>query len=156
MKKNHWVSIIVVFTLLVSGSLYATGLRKNFLEYEITPMEDLYLGKQAEKVWQLSYSQEEVPVTIVKKKNLDGTNYIVRTAFFEVNYLAGPEGFGAMQVKKHWSMVPKQITMAVINQEELARQRIITPNPVDDKKALEFIACYLPYLIHDNYTHLLK
>jgi len=156
MKKFNLVLVIVVLTLLVNGSVYATGLRKEFKEYQISTVEDLYLGKQVEKAWQLSYSTEEVPVTIVKKKNLDGTNYIVRSAYFEVDFLAGPKGFGAVQLKRSWSKVHKSITRAVINQEELQRLKVITPNPVNDKEALGLIASYLPGLINDNYTHLLK
>ncbi len=156
MKKINLVLVIVVLTLLVNGSVNATELRRGFKEYKISPVEDLYLGKQIEKAWKLSYGTEEEPVTIVKKKNLNGTNYIVRSAYFEVNFLAGPNGFGAVPLKRSWCKVHGSITRAVINQEELQRHKVITPNPVDDKKALGFIACYLPELINDNYTHLLK
>ncbi|NQU86232.1 MAG: hypothetical protein HQ541_10770 [Mariniphaga sp.] len=156
MKKINLISLTVALILLVSVSVNATGLRKEFNNYEIAPVEDLFLGKKVEKVWTLTYSPNEAPVTVVKKKNLNGTNYIIRSEHFEVNYLAGSEGFGAAELKRSWSNVPKKITKAVISQDEMKRQRIITPNPVDDERALGLIASFLPMLVNDDYTHLLN
>ena len=156
MKKRNLVSLTVALFLLISVSVNATGLREEFKDFEITPVEDLHLGKKVEKVWVLTYSDDESPVTVVKKKNLDGTNYIVRSEFFEVNYIAGPEGFGATELKRSWSNVPKRISQAVLSEDELKRQQIITPNVVDDEKALGLIASYLPMLVNDSYTHLLN
>ncbi|MBN1821258.1 MAG: hypothetical protein JXR31_17055 [Prolixibacteraceae bacterium] len=156
MKKLNLVTLMVALVLFVSVTVNATGSRKEFIDYQINQVEDLFLGKKAEKVWTLTYSVNETPVTVVKTKNLDGTNYVVHSKYFEVNYLAGPKGFGAVELKKGWSNVPKKISRAVISQDELKRQQIITPNPVDDEKALGLIASYLPMLINDGYTHLLN
>lgn len=90
MKKINLITLSMALILLVSVSVNATGLRKEFNNYEITSVDDLYLGKKVEKVWTLTYSPNEAPVTVVKKKNLDGVNYVIRTAHFEVNYMAGP------------------------------------------------------------------
>jgi hypothetical protein len=38
----------------------------------------------------------------------------------------------------------------------MKNQQIITPNKVDDEKALGLIASYLPDLLNDGYTHLLN
>jgi hypothetical protein len=59
-------------------------------------------------------------------------------------------------MKSTWSSVPRKITKAVISREGLEKQRILTPNKVDDEKALGLIASYLPELINDGYTHLLN
>ena len=107
-------------------------------------------------VWQISYSQEEVPVTVVKHKTLEGTEYVVQSEHFAVCYAVTPDGFGAKQVRSKWCTVPKKINKAVINQEELARQQIISPTSVDDDTALGLIASYLPDLLNDGYTHLLN
>jgi len=60
------------------------------------------------------------------------------------------------KVKKSWSSVPLEICSAVLNAEEMKKQGIITPNGVDDEKALGLIASYLPQLLNENYTHLLN
>lgn len=156
MKRTSLFSIVVVFGLLVSISANATGVSTEFKHYEITPVDDLYLGKKVEKVWTLTYSGDQRPVTVIKTRNIEGTNYIVRSEFFEVNYLSGSEGFGVVELKKHWSNIPKQITNAVINQKEMQNQRIITPTRVDDEKALGLIAGFLPLLLNEGYTHLLN
>ena len=156
MKKLNSVTLTMALIFLVSVSVNATGLRKEFKNYEIDQVDNLFLGKNVEKVWTLTYSDDETPVTVIKKKNLDGTNYIVRTQYFEVNYLAGPEGFGAQELKANWRKVNKQISRAVISQDELNRQRILTPNLVDDEFAVGLIASYLPKLVNDGYTHLLN
>jgi hypothetical protein len=59
-------------------------------------------------------------------------------------------------MKKSWRNVPKQISDAVLNQEEVKKQAIITPNKVDDETALGLIAGFLPQLINEGYTHLLN
>jgi hypothetical protein len=38
----------------------------------------------------------------------------------------------------------------------MARQEIITPNRVNDEKAMGLIASFLPDLINDGYTHILN
>ena len=52
--------------------------------------------------------------------------------------------------------ITKKISRAVISREEMKRQQIITPNRVDDERALGLIASYLPDLVNDGYTHLLN
>jgi len=156
MKKIKVITLIFALAFFVSFTVNATGLSKEFSNYEIEEVEGLFLGKTAEKIWTLSYSADEVPVTVVKKKNLEGVNYVVRTEYFEVNYLCNGQGFGVREVKKGWSKVPKQITKAVVNKDEMERQRIISPNKVEDEKALGLIASYLPDLLNQGYTHLLN
>ena len=156
MKKLSYVSLTAVFVLLITVSVSATGLRTEFNAYEISPVEDLYVGKNVDKIWTLSYSNEEIPVTVVKRNTLEGTEYVVHSKYFEVSYAATANGFGAKEVRKSWSNVPKKITRAVISQEEMKRQEIITPNKVDDNKALGLIASFLPDLVNDGYTHVLN
>ncbi|HYQ57213.1 MAG TPA: hypothetical protein VEP89_07675 [Draconibacterium sp.] len=70
--------------------------------------------------------------------------------------LAADKGFGTRTVKKAWTKVDRRINQAVINQEQLKNQEIITSKKVDDKLALGLIASYLPDLLNDGYTHLLN
>lgn len=156
MKKLSFVSVLMMGLFLMSVTVNATGLRTEFSEFEISPVNDLYLGKSVQKVWTLSYSQNEVPVTVVKHKTVEGVEYTVHSEHFEVSYASVAAGFGAREVRKSWSNVPKRINKAVLNQAELKNQQIITPNKVNDEKALGLIASYLPDLLNDGYTHLLN
>lgn len=156
MKKLSLVSLLSVCVFVLSLSANATGLRNEFRNYEITSIDDLYFGKNVEKVWTLSYSANETPITVVKHKTLEGDVYVVHSKYFDVCYASTANGFGAKKVRNAWSNVPKKITNAVISQNELKRQEIITPNKVNDEKALGLIASFLPGLVNDNYTHLLN
>ena len=156
MKKLSILSLLIVCSFVLSLSVNATGLRNEFRNYEITSIDDLYLGKNVEKVWTLSYSTNETPITVVKHKTREGEAYVVHSKYFDVCYTSTANGFGAKEVRNAWSNVPKKITNAVISQEELSRQKILTPNKVDDEKALGLIASFLPDLINDSYTHLLN
>lgn len=156
MKKVRLLSVITVSFLVLAISVNATGLRTEFANYEISTVDDLYVGKKVQAIWTLSYSTDEVPVTVVKRKTSEGAEYVVHSKFFEVSYAATNNGFGAKEVRKSWSNVDKKITKAVLSQEEMARQQIITPKNVNDQRALDLIASYLPDLVNDGYTHLLN
>jgi hypothetical protein len=156
MKKLNYVTILVVVFFLVSTAANATGLRTAFKAYEIEEVDNLYLGKSVKALWTLRYNANEEAVTVVKRKTLEGTEYVVYSKYFEISYANTAEGFGAKEVRRAWSNVPREINRAIISQQELARQRVLTSNRVDDAKALGLIASYLPDLINDGYTHLLN
>jgi hypothetical protein len=156
MKKLGLLSAALVCMVLVSSTVLATGLRTEFKDYQIKAVDDLVVGKNVKAIWTVSYSNEETPVTVVKRNTAEGAEYVVYSKYFEVCYLAGTNGFGTKQVRNSCSNVPKKICKAVINQEQMKRQEIITPNKVDDEKALGLIASFLPDLINDGYTHLLN
>ena len=92
------------------------------------------MGKSVKALWTVSYSDQEDPVTVVKRKTLEGVEYVVHSKFFQISYASSSEGFGAKETRRAWSDVPKRISRAVINKEELVRQEIITPNKVDDER----------------------
>lgn len=157
MKKLN-VTILAVAFLLVSvvASASETGSRAAFKAYEIEEVDNLYMGKSVKSLWTLRYSATEEPVTVVKRKTLEGVEYVVHSKHFEISYATTVYGFGAKETRRSWSEVPRKITRAVISQEELARQKVISPNKVNDEIALGLIASYLPDLINDGYTHLLN
>lgn len=154
--KLKVLSVLAVCLLALTISVNATGLRSEFKAYEISEVNDLFVGKNVNAIWTLSYSEIETPVTVVKRKTMEGTEYVVRSKFFEVSYASSAAGFGAKEVRSSWSSVPKKISKAVLSQEEMKRQQILTPNKVDDEMALGLIASYLPDLINDGYTHILN
>ena len=155
MKKLSFFSVLMVCMFLVSN-VSATGTRNEFKTFDITSVNDIFVGKNVKAIWTVSYSNTETPVTVVKRKSLEGVEYVVHSKYFEVSYLASSQGFGTKTVRHSWSNVPKKINKAVINQKEFEKQKVITPNKVDDEYALGLIASYLPYLLNDSYTHLLK
>lgn len=156
MKKLNYVIILVVGFLFVAISANAAGIRNEFREYEITTVNNLHVGKSVKAIWTLSYSENEAPVTVVKRKTMEGFEYVVQTDHFAVSYASTVNGFGAKEVRNTWTNVPKKITNAVISKEQLVKQKVITPNKVNDEMALGLIASYLPELLNDNYTHLLN
>jgi len=156
MKKLSFFAVSVMVLFLSTSIANATGVRAALDNYSITSVDDLYMGKHVKAIWKISYSKDEVPVTVVKRKTLEGTEYLVQSEYFAVCYTSTADGFGAKQVRSSWCNVPKKINLAVINKQELAKQQIITPNKVDDDKALGLIASYLPDLINDGYTHILN
>lgn len=156
MKKLNVLSVLFVCLFLMSVAANAIGLRTGFKAYEISTVEDLYVGKKVKAIWTVRYSENETPVTVVKRKTVEGIEYVVHSKFFDVSYASSADGFGVKEVRKSWSNVSKKISRAVISQKEMRNQKIITPNKVDDEKALGLIASYLPNLLNDDYTHLLN
>ena len=156
MKKLSLVSFLVICLVVVSVSVHATGMRKEFRNFEISAVDDIFMNKKIQQVWTISYASNELPVTVVKRKTLEGVEYVVHSKYFDVSYASTADGFGAKEVRNSWRNVSKKISHAVLSGDELKRQQIITPNGVDDEKALGLIASYLPMLVNDNYTHLLN
>lgn len=156
MKNLKLLAVFVIFSVVVSASVNATGFRKDFKNYEIELVDDLNLGKSVDKVWILTYNSSQNPITVAKHKTGEGTEYVVHSNFFEVCYAATSNGFGVKRVKNSWRSVPRQISKAVINEEQMKRQEVISPSRVDDERALGLIAAYLPELINDDYTHVLN
>ena len=107
-----------------------------------------------EQAWKLSYDENKAPIVIELFNSKKGKTFIVRTDYFEVAYVSSPKGFGARKVKISESKVPDSLTSQVIRAEELARQRILSTEEVDEKTAVELIAAYLPDLVNSGYKHL--
>ncbi|WP_347840929.1 hypothetical protein [uncultured Draconibacterium sp.] len=156
MRKVNVTIAIISILFIFNTVAKATGVKNEFKDFEITLVNDLNMGKKVEAVWTLNYNESENPVTVVKRKTIEGIEYVVSSEFFTVRYLASANGFGAKEARKSWSAVHSKINHAVINQKQLQNQGIITPNKVDDKMALGLIASYLPDLINDGYAHVLN
>lgn len=156
MRKLNVITSVLVCLVLLTGNVLANGLKTEFKDYEIKAVDDLIVGKDVKAMWTLSYDNAETPVTVVKRKTIEGTEYVVYSKYFEVCYLASAKGFGIKPVRNSWSNVPKKINKAVINQNEFKKQEVLTQNKVNDEMALGLIAGYLPFLLNEGYTHLLN
>jgi uncharacterized membrane protein YvbJ len=113
------------------------------------------LGKSVEKVWTISYSELEKPITIVLRTVANGKEYVVRSEFFEVIYVSDKAGFGVKKIYAPLKEVPTKINSSVLNKQQIQNQKILTPNEVSDAYALSLIASYLPDLLNDGYKHLI-
>lgn len=154
--KNATLRTSILGALLIAGlASFATSGKTGNTEFEINPVENLNLGKTAEKVWTISYSEVEKPVTITMQKQGKYSEFIVRSDFFEVVYSSNEEGFGAKCVKSSERSVKSKICAGVISQKAMENQRILTQNPVSDDYALGLIASYLPDLLNKGYEHLI-
>ena len=156
MKKLSVLASVLICLVFVSVNALATGFRSEFKDYKIKTIDDVNVGKDVKAIWSISYSNNETPVTVIKRKTQDGAEYAVYSKYFEVSYLSSAKGFGTKLLKKSKSSVPAKINNAIINMKELKKQEILTPNSVNDEQALELIASYLPFLLNEGYTHLLN
>jgi len=150
MKSLNLILIVFALIFCMNFTANATG------NYVITPVESLSYGKDIEKAWTLSYGNDEAIVTVLKKMSSKGVNYIVRSKFFEVCYASGTKGFGIQALNRNDCTVPQRISSAILNEEEMEKQKIITTEKISDDYALGLIANYLPELINENYSHLLN
>lgn len=155
MKSSTIRFAIVAALLLASSFSFAIPTEKETNEIAITPIENLYLGKSVEKVWTISYSELEKPITIVLRTVANGKEYVVRSEFFEVIYVSDKAGFGVKKIYAPLKEVPTKINSSVLNKQQIQNQKILTPNEVSDAYALSLIASYLPDLLNDGYKHLI-
>lgn len=155
MKNSKFYFVLIAILLVAYSFAFAGGADKGNNEIEITPLESLYLGKSIQKVWTISYSEQEKPVTITLHSARNKKEYIVRSEFFEVIYVSDKNGFGVRTMPRSLKEVPWQIDTKVLNQQQLESQKILTPGKVSDAIALGLIADYLPILLNENYRHLI-
>ncbi|MGV8139444.1 MAG: hypothetical protein AB2L20_29970 [Mangrovibacterium sp.] len=148
-RKMATLLLSVVF--FSASAVSADALAAN---YVIVPVARQDLGLGVEQAWKLSYDENRAPIVVELFNSKKGKTFIVRTDHFEVAYVSSPKGFGARKVRISESKVPDSLTSQVINEEELAKQRILSTEEVDEKAAIELIAAYLPDLVNSSYKHL--
>lgn len=152
-----------IITICALAAFFFAGTRVNAISpasdesnrVEVTAVDDLHLGNSIEKLWKVSYSKEETPVTIALRPTAKGTEYVVRSKFFEVIYANDKHGFGVRKMPASLREVPDPINSFVLNKQQLQQQRVLVPNKVSDEVALGLIVSYLPDLINENYQHLI-
>ena len=155
MKNSKFYFVLIAVLLVANSFAFAGRADKGNNEFEITPLENLYLGKSIEKVWTISYSEQEQPVTITLHSARNRKEYIVRSKFFEVIYASDKDGFGVRSMPRSLQEVPWQINSNVLNKQQLENQKLLTSGKVSDAFALGLIAGYLPNLLNENYRHLI-
>jgi len=156
MKKVKIILTIVAIFIMTIGFANTENVKNDFTKCEITMVDDVFVDKDIKAMWTLNYSGEDTPITVIKHKTTKGIEYVVHSKYFDVSYASTKNGFGTVDVRRSCVIIPKKISNVIINQNEWEKQKILTPNKIDDKTALGLISCYLPILINDEYSHLLK
>ncbi len=156
MKNIKWLLLwVAVFGI---ASLHTANAENNVGKpnFEISLKDDLYVGNRAEKAWTIKYENARAQVTVVKHLTSEGVAYSVHSDFFDVCYMCTEKGFGTARIRKNWCVVNPEISRAVINSDELARQKVLTPRKINDEDAVGLIASYLPMLLNPAYQHILN
>lgn len=154
-KKILHLSVLAVFLFAAPFVYAADPATAEANEVEITAVDELHLGKSIEKLWKLSFSKQEMPVTVALRPVGNGTEYVVRSEFFEIIYASDRNGFGVRKMHPSLRAVPGLINYAVLNKQQMQQQRILTPHKVSDEFALGLITSYLPDLLNEDYRHLI-
>ncbi len=156
MKNIKWLLVCAALLGIFSINIASAENPSGKTGFEITLKDDLYVGNRAEKAWAIKYDNSKAPVTVVRHKTTEGIFYSVHSDFFDVCYMCTDKGFGTTKIRKQWCTVDPEICKAVINSNELARQKVLTPRKIDDDAAVGLIASYLPMLLNPAYQHLLN
>lgn len=151
------VLFIATFALYLFADSPVNAGNANKLEslYVISEVEHLHLGNNIEKVWFLSYSEKESPITIALYESAHGKRYVVRSKFFEVLYASDKSGFGVRKMHNSLKQVPEDINTKVLNQQQMENQQVLKSGALTDDDALKLIASSLPELLNEDYHHLI-
>ncbi|MBN2805359.1 MAG: hypothetical protein JXR22_01770 [Prolixibacteraceae bacterium] len=142
------LSIIVMLTVLMVNVATAKSIVKETERFTISANE--------ETSWTIEYNAPEKGVEVIKLNTKKGEEYIVRNKFFEVRYVNTEKGFGARSIKASQSTIDPIFTDNVINANELSKQASLSAVKLDEEKALSYIAGFVPFLLNENYKHLLN
>ncbi len=156
MKTRLFPIAFFVATLILFSNANAAGEYGNFEDYTITQLENGISNSDIDAAWYLSYESDESPIVISFKANKHCKTYLVRGDHFEVVYECSKKGFGVREVKSSESIFPTVLNEAVLNETEMAKQKVITQGPISHEEALALIASYLPDLVNPSYQHLLN
>lgn len=144
------LSIIVMLTVLMVNVATARSIVKETERFTISTIENEV------QTWKVEYNSPEKNFEVIKVSTKKGEEYLVRSKFFEVRYVNGEKGFGARYIKASQSTVDPIFTDNVINTEELSKQATLSSEKLEEEKALSYIAGFVPFLLNENYKHLLN
>jgi hypothetical protein len=117
-------------------------------QYSInTSAEELQIGGEALKTYEMVYSNSDSPVLIGVKKTKKCINFIVRTENFEVEYVCNNHVFGVKRINKEYQTVSPEVINEMMDNAQFYTQRIISQYPKTEEELLGLIACYFPSLI---------
>lgn len=154
--KTLFVQVMLVVFTLISVNVWAGGEDTANSIYKISPDLNFSPASGFLKSWEIAYGEAKTPVHVYLKETKKGQEYVVRTKYFEVKYVNGPNGFGARMISGSESTVNEALNAAVLNVANLSNQKCISTEAVGDDRILEMIASYLPDLINEQYNSILN
>jgi len=146
------VAILIVLSVSVSG---AKNIVKETETFTISA-NDHNVDQSLDKSWTIQYNTANKGFEVIKVTTKKGEEYIVRNSFFEVRYVNTENGFGVRRIRNSQSKVDSIITDNVINENELTRQSLLSSEKLNEEKALSIIAGFVPFLLNENYKHILN
>jgi hypothetical protein len=150
------VLIISIVAFLFAINTQAKNIVKETNTFTIITNEDVQPAGEAVNSWVINYGENNKQIKVFKNTTRKGEEYIVRNASFEVRYINNDKGFGVKWISNNQSEVPYEITKAVINQAEMKNQSLLSPKQLSEEKALDYIASFVPFLLNENYKHILN
>ena len=147
--------MLVVFTT-ISINVWAGNNEPLNSNYKISPDLNFSSNADFQKSWVIGYGESKNPVYVYLKETKKGQEYVVRTNYFEVKYVNGPQGFGVKTTNASESLVSESLNSAVLNQQGLNNQKRISEEALGSDKVLDMIASYLPDLINVQYNSILN
>lgn len=121
-------------------------------EYQISRSEKpLFLGAEALKTYELTYSNSNSPVLIGVQKTKKCMNFIVRANNFEIQYVCNNHVFGVKRLDKENQTISAAEINKLMDNADYYAQRVITQYPKTEAELLGLIACYFPSLLKDQY-----
>lgn len=153
MKKV--ISIFAILSVLMINSALAKSIVKDTDNFTISTNEVSNMNSMNHS-WTIEYATANKSFEVIKEKTKKGEEYIVRNEFFEVRYVNTNKGFGVRKIKNSQSEVNPLITQNVINSDEMLKQSLLSSSKLNEEKALSYIAGFVPFLLNENYKHLLN
>lgn len=150
------VFIISIVAFLFAINAQAKNIVKETNTFTIITNEVVQPAGEAINSWVIKYGEENKQFEVFKNTTRKGEEYIVRNANFEVRYINNDKGFGVKWINNKQSEIPYEITKAVINQTEMKNQSLLSPKQLSEEKALDYIASFVPFLLNENYKHILN
>lgn len=156
MKRIIITNIIAIVMLMVTVQLNAREIVKQTESFIISTSESVEFSKNFERSWTIAYGDDNKQINVYKNTTRNGDEYIVRNKFFEVRYVNAENGFGVKKMKNSQMLVDPLINSAVVSEIQMKQQALLSPNKLDEEKALNYIASFVPFLLNENYTHILN
>lgn len=153
--KNNVIAVAFFCLFFLTLGVKATNVSTDV--FKITPIEKASVESTATKAWALNYTGKEDHGFVIEMYNTKkGIEYVVYSDYFEVSYVCCKKGFGVRKVNSEFSKVAQSLTQKVLDEGQMMRQQILTPDKVSESEALGLIASYLPELVKSEYKYLLN
>lgn len=154
MKQTIFVTAILLITIISALNANARQVVTANENYTISTDASIDLSVESTKSWVIEYGEKQIQV--YKHETKKGEEYIVRNEYFEVMYVNNTKGFGVREIKNKHSKVAYQINNAVICAKQMEQQAMLSPKMLNEEKALNYIASFVPFLLNENYKHILN